>query len=440
MKNTIFFSDENKQFQKLKPLEFEYNPTAEWKTLNIHTDLRFQQIYGFGGAFTEAAAITFSKMSQNTKDEFIKLAFDKNTGLGYNFCRSTINSCDFSASEYTYVDDNDEDLKSFDISHDKKDIIPMIKAAKNACDDLFLLSSPWSPPDWMKDSGVMIEGGKLKHEYYGVWADYFVKFVSEYKKAGVDVNAVTIQNEPMAAQTWESCQYTINEQIEFAKNYLHPAFLKADLDTKIFIWDHNKEHVYEVARAIKKVKDADKSIYGIAFHWYSGEHFDGLTFAHETAPNLKLIASEFCHGGLKPIWNNALKYAFDISGNLNNFMSASCDWNILLDENGGPYNNRTTPCQAVMHYDTKSDKITIMPQYYAVKHFSSFIKKGAVRLGTSTYSGLTGISAFKNPNGEIVAVITCKEETEQKCILRFDDYAADIIIKPKSIMTIVINN
>lgn len=439
MKNKVYFSDENRQLIELDSLEFEYNPTAELKTLNIHTDLRFQEIYGFGGAFTDAAAITFSKMSENSKNEFIKLAFDKKEGLGYNFCRCTINSCDFSANEYTYVEDNDETLKSFDIAHDKKDIIPMIKRAKNVSDDLFLLSSPWSPPAWMKDNGALIKGGKLKKEYYSVWADYFVKFICEYKKAGVDINAVTIQNEPMAVQTWESCEYTIEEQIKFAKSYLHPAFLKAGLNTKIFIWDHNKEHVYEVARAIKNTKDADKSIYGIAFHWYTGEHFDGLRFAHETSPNLKLIASEFCHGKLEPIWANALSYAFDISGNLNSFMSASCDWNILLDENGGPYNNRCSPCQAVMHYNTKTDKIKIMPQYYAVKHFSSFIKKGAVRLGTSTYSGLTAISAFENPNGEVVAVITNKQEIEKECILRFDNYAANIKIQPKSIMTIVIN-
>lgn len=439
MKNCVYYSDEAEKFKKIDSLKFEYNPKAEWKTLNIYSDLTFQKVDGFGGAFTDAAGITFSKMSDSSKKRFIKLAFDKKEGLGYSFCRSTINSCDFSAKEYTYINDSDRELNSFDISHDKENIIPMIKSACNACDGLYLLCSPWSPPAWMKDNGSMVRGGRLKKENYGVWAEYFVKFIKEYEKNGVKVNGVTVQNEPFAPQSWESCNYTIDEQIEFVNDYLYPAFQKENINTEIFIWDHNKEHTYDVARAIEKNVKAKERIRGIAFHWYSGEHFDNLRFAHDKSPDLKLVASEFCCGWLEPKWDNALKYAFDISGNFNSYMSASCDWNILLDETGGPYHNRTTPCQAVIHYDTKKDEIIIMPQYYAVKHFSAFIENGAVRLGTSTYSGLTAISAFKNPDGSTVAVITCKETQEKKCILRFDDYATDIIIKPNSIMTIVID-
>lgn len=439
MKNTVFFSDENKQFQKVKPLDFKYDPTAEWETLNIYTDLAFQEVDGFGGAFTDAAAITFSKMSEKSKNEFIKLTFDKKDGLGYTFCRSTINSCDFSGSEYTYVDDNDKSLSSFDIEHDKKDIIPMIKCAYSACNELYLFCSPWSPPAWMKENNSMIEGGKLKKENYGVWAEYFVKFIKEYEKNGVTVNGITVQNEPFAPQTWESCNYSIDEQIEFIVDYLHPAFVRENIKTQIFIWDHNKEHTYDVARAIKNTKGAEECITGIAFHWYSGAHYDNLRFAHEAAPEMKLISSEFCHGGLSKIWGNALHYAYDISNNFNNFMAASCDWNILLDENGGPYHNRYSPCQAVIHYNTKKDEIVIMPQYYAVKHFSYFVKNKAVRLGTSSCSPLIAFSAFKNPDGTIVAVITSTEQYEKKCILRFDDYAADIVIPPNSIMTVVID-
>ncbi|MGN0173932.1 MAG: glycoside hydrolase family 30 beta sandwich domain-containing protein [Acutalibacteraceae bacterium] len=440
MKNKVFFSDEKNKLQEQESLDFEYNPFAEWMALNIYSDLKFQKIYGFGGAFTDASAITYSKMSDKTKAQFIDLMFDKNDGLGYNFCRTTINSCDFSADEYTYVDENDKSLKSFDISHDKQCIIPMIKDAAKKCDDLFLFATPWSPPGWMKDTNRMIQGGKLKEKMYAVWAQYYVKYIQEYQKSGVKINGLTIQNEPMATQTWESCFYTIKEQILFATDYLYPALKSAGLqDTKIMVWDHNKEHLYEVAREIEKIQGAKDKIFGIAFHWYSGEHFDNLRFAHETSPNMFLAASEFCFGGLSEDWKDALEYAYDISGNFNNYMNASCDWNILLDEKGGPYHNRKLPCKAVVHYDTNTDKIKIMPHYYAVKHFSNFIKKGAVRLGTSTYSSNTSISAFLNESGETVAVITNNHENEQKCLLRFNDYAAEILLKPKSIVTIVID-
>lgn len=182
MKNKVFVSDSKKQFQTAFSLEFEKKPDVEEKVLNIHSDLRFQKVQGFGGAFTDSAAVTFSKMSEKSKKKFIELAFDKEKGLGYNFCRTTINSCDFSEKEYTYVKNGDKTLETFDIAHDKENIIPMIKAAQEKSDDLFLFSSPWSPPAFMKDSGNMIQGGKLKKEMYSVWADYFVKFIKEYKK------------------------------------------------------------------------------------------------------------------------------------------------------------------------------------------------------------------------------------------------------------------
>lgn len=438
MKNKVFVSDSKKQFQTAFSLEFEKKPDVEEKVLNIHSDLRFQKVQGFGGAFTDSAAVTFSKMSEKSKKKFIELAFDKEKGLGYNFCRTTINSCDFSEKEYTYVKNGDKTLETFDIAHDKENIIPMIKAAQEKSDDLFLFSSPWSPPAFMKDSGNMIQGGKLKKEMYSVWADYFVKFIKEYKKNGVKIDAVTVQNEPMAVQTWESCVYTIEEQILFATDYLYPAFEKAGLDVKIAIWDHNKEHLYEVAKAIKADQKASERIFGIAFHWYSGEHYSELNFAHQTAPNMFLFASEFCMCGCDSNWRFGLKYAYDMSGNFNNFMNASCDWNILLDENGGPYHNRSTPCNAIVHYDTTKDKIMIMPQYYAVKHFSAFVKKGALRLGTSSWTDLIAISAFENPNGDIVAVITSLAEREFECNLRLGDYMAPISVKPKSITTVLL--
>ena len=441
MKTKVYFSDETGYLKELEPLNLEYNPNAEWRTLNIHPELKYQKIFGFGGAFTESSAVNYDKMSDENKQKVMELFFDKEKGLGYNFCRSTINSCDFSVDEYTYIKDNDTTLESFDISRDKQAVIPMIKDAVNTAGEIFLFSSPWSPPAWMKDSNEMLHGGKLKKELYSVWANYFVKFIKEYEKAGVKVSGVTVQNEPLATQTWESCVYTIDEQIVFARDFLKPAFKEAGLDdVKIMIWDHNKEHVFECAKAIKETEGAFDCIDGIAFHWYSGKHFEQLSYAHEICPQKFLVASEFCLGFLKTSFEDALRYATDMSGNFNNFMEATCDWNLILDENGGPYHARRSGCKAVIHYNTKEDKIEIMPHYYAVKHFSGFVKKDAVRLGTSSCDTDILISAFKNESGETVAVITSNSAKENNCILRYGDYASNITVKPKSITTIVIED
>lgn len=439
MKNQVYFSNKTHRLKGLKPLEFEYNPTVEWNVLNIYPDLKFQKIQGFGGAFTSSSAENFGKMSDKTKEEFINLMFNKEKGLGYNFCRCTINSCDFSEKEYSYTKENDASLETFDISHDEQNIIPMIKSATEVSGELFLFASPWSPPAWMKDTGSMYEGGRLLKQYYPVWAEYFVKFIQEYAKKGVKISGITVQNEPMAAQTWESCIYTIEEQILFVRDFLKPAFVKAGLkDVKIMIWDHNKEHLYDCAKAVESIEGAKECVDGIAFHWYSGEHFDNIRFAHETSPELFLAASEFCFGGVNPDWRNALKYAYDMSGNFNNYMQASCDWNMVLDEKGGPYHARGSGCKAVIHYDTSSDSLKVMPHYYAVKHFSAFLENGAVRLGTSTFSNKISISAFLNPDDTVVAVIVSNESRIKNCSLRFGNYSAKISIKPKSIMTITI--
>lgn len=441
--NEVYISAKNQksQLKKVKSLEFGYNPTAEWKAFNIYPDLKYQRIYGFGGAFTGSSAANYVQMSENTKREFLKLVFDKKNGLGYNFCRSTINSCDFSENEYTYVDDNDTTLESFDISHDKEKIIPMIKAAQKCCkDDLILFASPWSPCGFMKDSGKMIEGGKLKKEMYSAWAQYYVKYINEYKKCGIKISAVTVQNEPMATQTWESCVYTPKEQIEFVRDYLYPALKEEGLsdDVKIMIWDHNKEHVYDWARELKATENATECVWGIAFHWYSGDHFDGLKFAKELLPEIRLISSEFCFGGVTPDWNDAEHYAYDMTENFNNYMNASTDWNIVLDEKGGPYHARNGGCKAVIHYNTKKDSLTVMPHYYAVAHFSKYVERGAVRLGTTKYCQSVNIAAFENPNGDIVAVITGRNDEKESCYLRINDYAAKFEIEPHSIMTVVI--
>ncbi len=183
----------------------------------------FQTFIGIGAALSDASAETFYKLPEDKQELLMRSYFSTENGIGYTITRTNIHSCDFSSGSYTYVDDGDKALKSFSIAHDKQYRIPFIKRAiESAGGSLKLYASPWSPPSWMKDNGNMLQGGKLLPEYFDSWADYFVKFIKAYEKEGIPVWGLTVQNEPMAKQTWESCIFTADEERDFIKNYLGP--------------------------------------------------------------------------------------------------------------------------------------------------------------------------------------------------------------------------
>lgn len=443
-KNKVFYSSKRSKnhVKKIKALQFEHNPNEEMRVINIYPEMKYQKVLGFGSAITDAAAVNYGKMSDSVKKEFITYCFDKKYGLGFNYCRTHINSCDFSATQYTYTEENDNNLETFSIEHDMENIVPLLQSAIDCSKgQLKLLASPWSPPAWMKTNNDMLNGGKLKEEHYETWANYFVKYVQEYKKQGIEISSVTVQNESYAVQTWESCLYTAQEQALFVRDHLYPAFKKAGLDVKIMVWDHNKEHLLDWTRDIKTVEGADECIWGMAFHWYTGEHFDALRMSHEISPDKHLLMTEFCFGGRKTMmasWEEAEKYAYDMIGNFNNYMNATIDWNIMLDETGGPFHARYGGCKAPIIYDSQNDKIMPALTYYAIAHFSKFIERGAVRLGTTKFIEGVDVAAFENPDGTIVAVILNRTKNNHQANIRLNDYTAPYDLKARSITTVVI--
>ncbi len=228
----------------------------------------FQTMLGIGGALTDAAAETFYKLPKDKQRELLTAYYDKDKGIGYTLGRTNIQSCDFSSSSYSYVKDGDAALKSFDISHDKQYRIPFIKEVTAAAGGkLTLFVSPWSPPAWMKTNNNVLHGGKLKHEYDQPWANFYVKFINAYEKAGIPVWGLTVQNEPMATQTWESCLYTAEDERDFIKNFLGPTLTKAGLaGKKLIAWDHNRDLMYQRASTILEDPAAAKYVWGIGFH------------------------------------------------------------------------------------------------------------------------------------------------------------------------------
>ncbi len=429
--------------------------SSECGIVNVFDDIVRQEILGFGGAFTESAAYNYSLMDDKTKEKFIRAYFDKESGIGYNFGRTHINSCDFSLGIYNYVKNGDMTLDSFDISRDKQYIIPFIKdALKYTGDELVLFASPWSPPEYMKDNNSMIKGGKLLDEYKELWALYYAKYIKAYRNEGINISAISVQNEPIAIQTWESCYYSPDDEREFIENYLIPVLDRENLsDIKIIIWDHNKERVYDRAKKILSSPNVNKRVWAVGEHWYSGDHYEGLKYVYEEL-HKPTILSEFC----LPIAKNngdgisaAEAYAREICENLNNHCIAVCDWNLTLNSYGGPYHNRvanrddadltiedkTQGCYAPIIYYEETNEIKLTPTYYYIGHFSKYIERGAKLIGCSKYTDKLHTCAFLNPNGERVLVAMNKAETKTPVVIRNNDVCTLIEMLPHSIMTVI---
>jgi len=228
-------------------------PTSEGKVyVFVDTRSAFQPFIGIGGALTDAAAETFAKLPASRQDELLTAYYSPDRGIGYTLGRTNINSCDFSSESYTYVTEGDSALTSFSVAHDLRYKIPLIRRAMAVSGNrLKLFASPWSPPAFMKDNNDMLHGGHLRPEYARSWARYYTKFIEHYRKAGVPVWGITIQNEPMATQTWESCVYQAADERDFLKNHLGPAMTRAGLgDVNIMVWDHNRDLIIERALTI----------------------------------------------------------------------------------------------------------------------------------------------------------------------------------------------
>ncbi|MCM1122211.1 MAG: glucosylceramidase [Eubacterium sp.] len=408
--------------------------------VNVYPDVTYQTIRGFGGAFTESSAHNYAGMDESKRKELITAYFGED-GLRYNFGRIPMNSCDFALGNYAYVEEGDRELKTFSIAHDCTEIIPMIRDAQAEYDgNMSFLMSPWSPPAFMKTNGEMNHGGKLKEEYYAAWAKYFVKFIEAYRAEGISIGFLTVQNEPMAVQAWDSCIYTSSEESFFVREYLGPALEKAGLsDIGIFVWDHNKEEAYQRFKETVADERTRKYVSGVAVHWYTGDHFEAVELIKKQYPDQEVFFTEGCveysrfadSGEVQ----KAEMYAHDILGNLNAGISASLDWNLFLDTKGGP-NHVGNFCATPIMCDTKNNTYEKRLSYYYIGHFSRYIKPGAVRIGTTRYSDAVEAAAFLNPDGERVLVLLNKTEKEIPVTAREAGCGIETVLSPHSIRTI----
>ncbi len=407
----------------------------------------FQEMLGIGGAITDASAETFFKLPEGIQQQVLEAYFSREHGIGYNLIRTNIHSCDFSSGSYTYVADGDQELTTFDISHDKQFKLPLIqKAIATAKDKVTFYASPWSPPAWMKDNKNMLQGGKLLPEFYQSWAHYYTKFIKAYEAEGVKVWGITIQNEPMAKQTWESCIYTAEEERDFLKNHLGPMMHKEGLsDKNIVMWDHNRDLIYQRASTYFNDPEVRKYAWGIGFHWYEDWSggvpvFENLRRVQEAFPEKKLLFTEGCAESFDSTRYNAWalgeEYGRSMIHDFNNGAVGWTDWNILLDETGGP-NHVGNFCFAPMHGDTRSGELILTNSYYYIGHFSKFIQPGAKRVIASPSRSQLITTAFLNPDGTTVVVVMNESEKETDFYLWVDGKAAPARSLAHSIMSFV---
>lgn len=391
-----------------QPLETEISVFVEPKKT-------FQNFMGIGGAITDASAEVFSKLNKEKQQEFLNAYYDKEKGIGYSLLRTTIHSSDFASESYTYIAEGDKELKTFSIQHDRKYRIPMLKEAiKTAGGKLLLYVSPWSPPAFMKSNGSMLKGGILLPEYYQSWANYYAKFIKAYEKEGMPIWGLTIQNEPMATQAWESCIFSAEAERDFLKNFLGPTMKKEGLgDKKIVVWDHNRDLMNHRANVIFSDAEASKYAWGMGFHWYEtwaggAPMFDNVRKVHEDYPSKNLLFTEGCvekfDADKYQFWANGERYGSNMIHDFNNGTVGWTDWNILLDQNGGP-NHVGNFCFAPIHADTTSGELIYTPSYYYIGHFSKFIRPDAKRVSTAVSRSNLISTSFLNKDGKMVTVV-----------------------------------
>lgn len=409
----------------------------------LNTAAARQEILGFGAAMTDASCYLLSQLSDADREAVMHDLFAPGE-MNLNVCRTCIGASDYSRNAYTFDEsaEPDPELKKFSIDHDKEYILPVLRQARKANPELFLFSSPWTPPGWMKTGGSMLGGGMRKHSY-APYARYFMKFLEAYKAEGIAIDAVTVQNEVDADQdgAMPACQWGQEYEIEFVKSHLGPALRKAGSKTKIWVLDHN----YNLwGRAIGELSDVDayESIDGIAWHGYVGEA-SAMTTVHEAFPAKNAYWTEGGPFISQPDYQTDFAtWAETYNAILNNWARSITAWNVALDEKGKP-NIGPFDCGGVITIENGSHKITKSGQYWAFAHFSRHVKRGAKVFATDGIGEMRGHGheggvthvGFRNPDGSNVVVLA-NRGSEKRVQLVHGSSVLDVDLPAGSVQTL----
>jgi glucosylceramidase len=442
-KASVWATFRDKRHAQGAPLDWKPATQVAADAIALDPGTPKQEILGFGAALTDASCYVLSRLAEAERHALMEELFAPGE-MALNVCRTCIGASDYSRNAYTYDESTEPDpeLKKFSIGHDVEYILPILREARKINPDLFLFSSPWTPPGWMKTGGSMLGGGMRKHSYEP-YARYFLKFLDGYKANGITIDAVTVQNEADADQDGRmpACLWGQEYEIEFVKQHLGPALRKAGAQTKIWVLDHN----YNLwGRAVDELSDpaAYEYIDGIAWHGYAGEP-SSMTRVHEAFPQKNAYWTEGGPDVTAPDYlKDWSKWSETFNGIANNWARSITAWNVALDEKGNP-NIGPFPCGGVVTVDNATHKVTRSGQYWAFAHFSRHVRRGA-RVFASNGVGETfapGASSaishtgFRNPDGGMVVVLA-NRGAERRVQLLLGSKALDVELAADSVTTL----
>jgi glucosylceramidase len=396
---------------RLTPVALPVAGIAAADALLLNPAEKFQEMVGFGGALTESSGWVLAQLPAEQRAEVVRRYYDPKEGIGYTLARTHINSCDFSLNLWELDPvPGDYDLHQFTLGPMRKWTLPLIHDAQVAAGAgrFKLLASPWSPPAWMKTNNRMDDGGALRSEYAPAWAEYFVKFCQTMdREEKIPVWALTVQNEPEAKQVWESCLYSPEQERDFVRDHLGPALKRAGLSgVKLVGWDHNRDRIEARAAALLGDPQAAQYLWGLGVHWYVSDDFSASARVHEKFPDKPILFTEGCFEGGKSVgaWEHGEGYARNMIGDFRNWVCGYIDWNIVLDQRGGP-NHVGNFCDAPVIVNTETKQISYGSSFYYIGHFSKFVQPGAYRIASAGGPAALQSVAFVNPDGSLVSVV-----------------------------------
>jgi glucosylceramidase len=407
---------------------------SEVGVIELDPAVKFQEVLGFGGAFTDAACYTFNRLSASEREKLFHELFHSSE-LGLSVGRICVGASDYSIKLYSFDDgEPDPNLTRFSIEHDREYILPMLRQARQVNPDLFLFSSPWSPPGWMKFNGTML-GGSMRKHYLPAYAQYYLKFLQAYAAEGVPIQALTSQNEVDTDQDGRmpACIWAQEYEIEFVRDRLGPLLESSGVPVKIWILDHN----YNLwGRAVCTLGDVKTRKYasGVAWHGYYGTP-DMMSKVHEAYPEVEMHWTEggpdYTDPGYLTDW---CKWSGMFTDILRNWCRSITSWNLALDEHGRP-NIGPFPCGGVVTIDSQTRDVTRSGQYWAFAHYSRAIRRGARRF--QSQSRVTEIKnvAVQNPDGQMAVILT-NPGAANTVSLRLANWAASVRLKANSVTTL----
>ncbi len=409
-----------------------YNPS-----IVVDTTQTYQSIDGFGFALTGGSAYLINQLASATKSDLLKELFTADsTFIGISYLRISIGASDLDATVFSYDDlpagQTDPTLEHFSINPDKANLIPVLKAIIALNPKIKILGSPWSAPAWMKTNGSP-KGGSLKPEFYGAYANYFVKYIQAMKAEGIPIAAITPQNEPLNPYNNPSMAMSATEQATFIKTYLGPAFKSAGIDTKIIVYDHNCD-VPDYPLTILKDAEAAQYVDGSAFHLYAGS-ISTLSDLHNAFPAKNVYFTEQWVGGPGNFPEDFKWHVKNlIIGATRNWSKNVIEWNLASDPGYNPHTDGG--CSSCMGGVTISTSTIRNVSYYVIAHASKFVKPGSVRIESNLVNPLSNV-AFKTPEGKKVLIVLNEGATSQTFNIQFNNAIATTTLAAGAVGTYI---